>query len=231
MASQVFSPQGLYLLEHDPRFRLHIEALIIDYEAALHTAIGARACQIAKMRFRYQHRASYRPTRALSVERLLARIRALVKLCNNIERLAQIRAERLKRERDADPLGLAAHGSTDAWLRHAAHHEAVGVVSLSVGPEGLMVSSTRSVRPSNHEAVLTARATCPRGPPPTIVCNHPKPASQAHLRERAPVRIDKHSAFHHIPRILGGHADEAREARLIPRVVSTPASVHPCFPQ
>src|SRR5690606_31667478 len=119
-----------------------IEALIIDYEAALHMAIGARACQIAKIRFRMRPRSSYRPTHALNTEALLKRIRALVVMCNNIERLAQIRAERLKREHDADPLGLAAHGSTDAWLRHAAHHEAVGVFSVfAEARTGLMVSS------------------------------------------------------------------------------------------
>ena len=176
MASEVFSPQSLFLLAHDPQARLHIEALIIDYEAALHMAIGARACQIAKMRFRFHPKAFYRPTRALSTQRLLARIRALVAMCNNIERLAQIRAERLKRERDANPLGLAAHGSTDAWLRHAAHHEAAGVASISTSASsGLMVSSTRSVRPSNHEAVLTGLATCARGPPPTPRTPKPKP--------------------------------------------------------
>jgi hypothetical protein len=84
MASEVFSPQSLYLLAHDPQARLHIEALIIDYEAALHMAIGARACQIAKIRFRFYPKAYYRPTRALSVAALLARVRALVTMCNNI---------------------------------------------------------------------------------------------------------------------------------------------------
>ncbi len=232
MASEVFRPQTLFLLARDTQARLYIEALIIDYEAALHMAIGARACQIARMRFRFHPKNFYRPTRALNTAALLKRIRALVTMCNNIERLAQIRAERLRRERDADPLAFGAYGSTDAWLRHAAHHEAVSVASISTSASlGLMVSSTRSVRPSNHEAVLAARATSARAPPVFHVQHHPQLASQSHLRERGPVRIDNFPPFHHIPAILGGHADEAREARLIPRVVSTPASVHPCFPQ
>jgi hypothetical protein len=180
MASEVFSPQSLFLLEHDPQARLYIEALIIDYEAALHMAIGARACQIARLRFRYLPKTFYRPTRALNTAALLKRIRALVTMCNNIERLALIRAERLKREHDADPLGLAAHGSTGAWLCHAAHQEAVGV---AIAREALILSSARSARPSKDEGGLTAR-TSARGPPPTIFPPPPKPASQAHLRGR-----------------------------------------------
>jgi hypothetical protein len=176
MASEVFSPQSLFLLEHDPRARLHIEALIIDYEAALHMAIGARACQIARIRFRYLPKTCYRPTRALSVERLLARIRALVAMINDIERLAHIRAERLKRERDTDPLGLEAHGSPN---------ELNGAFSTPTeATTGLMVSSKQSVRPSNHEAVLNGLATCPRPPPVFDVHHLTKPASQPHLRER-----------------------------------------------
>jgi hypothetical protein len=188
MAAQVFSPQSLFLLAHDPQARLHIEALVIDYEAALHMAIGARACQIAKLRFRMHPRAFYKPTRALNVAALLKRIRALVTMCNNIERLAQIRAGRLKREHDADPLGLAAHGSPNvwngAWLCHAAHHEAVGV---AIAREALILSSARSARTSKDEGGLTAR-TSARGPPPTLVPPHPQPASQAHLRGRGPMR-------------------------------------------
>jgi hypothetical protein len=200
MVSKVFSPESLFRLAQDPRARLHIEALVIDYESALHFAIGARACQIAKMRFRQQPRTFFRPTRALSVERLLARIRALATMVNSIERLAQARAARLIRERDADPLSLAAHSSPNAWngawLRHAAHHEAVGVAQCLVG---LMVSSTRSVRLSNHEAVLTARDTSPRGPPPPLVSPHPQPASQAHLRGRGLMR---HSRLRRACRLL-----------------------------
>jgi len=205
MASEVFSPQSLFLLEHDPRARLHIEALIIDYEAALHMAIGARACQIAKMRFRFRARAYYRPTRALSVEALLARIRALVTMANNIERLAQIRAERLKRERDADPLGLSQHTHLTAqpYLRSSrrtpgprADLKACSALQLQ-GCAGLAI--VPGSRLSSGRAGLEYAQTPARRPPPTIVSPHPKPASQPHLRERGPVRIDNFLLFHHIP--------------------------------
>ena len=51
---------------------------------------------------------------------------------------------------------LVAHGSTDAALRAAAHHELV-----AASPFALILSSTRSVRPSKDERVLTGA----RGPP------------------------------------------------------------------
>jgi len=55
----------------------------------------------------------------------------------------------------------AAHGSTDARFHRAAHHEAVAAATPQKHTSclALMVSSTRSVRPSNHEGVLAnARA-------------------------------------------------------------------------
>jgi hypothetical protein len=177
MVSEVFSPQTLFLLEHDPQARLYIEALIIDYEAALHMAIGARACQIARMRFRFHAKAFYRPTRALSVEALLTRIRALVSMCNNIERLAQIRAERFKRERDADPLGCCP-------LRHAASQRALAreTEGVSDGAEGAIWSGG-----PNREANAPAGAASAQAPPVFDVYLNPKPASQPHLRGRGPL--------------------------------------------
>jgi hypothetical protein len=171
MASQVFTPQSLFLLEHDPQARLYIEALIIDYEAALHMAIGARACQIARLRFRYLPKTFYRPTRALNVAALLKRIRALVTMCNSIERLAQIRAERLKREHDADPLSLRA-------------------TPPAFGEEGQTQSSTGKAGGGGTRSVTEGAGRnaggLPRAPPVFDVQLKPKPASQAHLRERDP---------------------------------------------
>jgi hypothetical protein len=180
MASQVFSPQSLFLLEHDPQARLHIEALIIDYEAALHMAIGARACQIAKIRFRYHPKTFYRPTRALSLAALLKRIRALVTMLNNIERLAQIRAERLKRERDADPLGL---GATSPLRHDAAQRTPVcETEGVNDGAEGAIWSGG-----PNRDANAPAGAASAQAPPVFDVYLNPQPASQAHLRDRGPV--------------------------------------------
>jgi hypothetical protein len=164
MASQVFTPQSLFLLEHDPQARLYIEALVIDYESALHMAIGARACQIARLRFRFHPKTFYRPTRALNVAALLKRIRALVTMCNNIERLAQIRAERLKREYDADALSLRA-------------------TSPAFGEEEQALSSTGKAGGGGTRSVTEGAgrdaAGLPRAPPVFDVQWKPKPASQA----------------------------------------------------
>jgi hypothetical protein len=186
MVKQVFSPESLFLLEHDPRARLYIESLIIDYEAGVHLAIGARACQVAKVRFRMQPRAFYKPTRALSTERLLARIRALVTLCANIERLAQIRAERLRRERDADPLEL---GATSP-LRHVASQRATSPDFVGGGnaPASFLVrlkgggGGPRALARETERAAVSAQA-----PPVFDVYLNPKPASQAHPRGRGPL--------------------------------------------
>ncbi len=153
----------------NPALRLHLEQLILDAEDSLRLWIAMRGCQIARIRPGLPHRrATPRLTRAKSLPELLARIAALVIACTEMEQRAQAHADRLKRLRNADPLG--AYGSTDAWLRHAAHHEAVGVSSFQ---SGLMVSSKAmhrmALRPSNHEAVLTAlAATLVRATPHSI---------------------------------------------------------------
>jgi hypothetical protein len=188
MASEVFSPQSLFLLEHDPHARLHIEALIIDYEAALHMAIGARACQIAKMRFRMQKRTSYAPTRALNVAALLARVRALVAMVNNIERLAQLRAERLKRERDANPLSLRASsplrlaGTPRSTSPSFAGGGPLALSSLAEGGGGGSRALARETEGAAREAGGLSRA-----PPVFDVHPNRKAVSQLHLREQGPM--------------------------------------------
>ncbi len=152
----------------NPALRLHLELLILDAEDSLRLWIGMRGCQIARIRPGLPHRrATPRLTRAKSLPELVGRIASLVIACTEMEERAQAHADRLKRLRDADPLGLGAHGSTDAARCAAAHHEAVGVSSFQ---SGLMVSSkamrSMALRPSNHEAVLTAAPT--HGPPHSI---------------------------------------------------------------
>jgi hypothetical protein len=58
---------------------------------------------------------------------------------------------------------LAAHGSTNAALRRAAHHEAVDV-SPNEAKEALILSSTRSVRPSKDERGLAKARAPPTSP-------------------------------------------------------------------
>jgi hypothetical protein len=70
---------------------------------------------------------------------------------------------------------LLAHGSTDAALRAAAHHELVSVAlsKITKGKVALMLSSAQSARPSKHERGLTTA----RGPPQRTYSLFPTPSS------------------------------------------------------
>ncbi len=131
MVQLILDDDALDELASNPDARVALEAALIDYEATLRLTISARAHQIAKLSFIPGRKSFHRPARARSLVDLVKRIQILAKDCAGIERLAQLQAVRLKREREADPLGLAAHGSTDAALRAAAHHEAVDVALTS----------------------------------------------------------------------------------------------------
>jgi len=154
------------------------------------------------MRFRLNYSTLFKPIRALSAAALLNRIGSLVTMNNNIERLAQIRAERLKRERDADPLGLApAHLSSQLHLRvrrcasnprrtPGSRADIKACSSLQLQACARLTTVPGSRLSSGRAAVGLAHAcaqTSARGPPPTIVSPHPKPASQGYLRVRGPV--------------------------------------------
>ena len=183
LALRALSDDSLDRFAHDPESRRYLEAHIIAHEANVRAVIAARACQIAGVVFRPSWEEIHLPARAKSFIHVLARLNDLFEMCDDIERLARLRAVKLRRMREADPLGLAAHGSTDAALRAAAHHEAVGVAEFLKAQSGLIPSSTRSVRRvypelvegSKDEAVLTiTRSATPRAPPVFDVCqNHP----------------------------------------------------------
>ena len=148
-------PDTLRQLFLDPALRLQLELLILDVEDCLRLWIAMRGCQIARVRPKSpRRRCTPHLTHARDARDLITRIVALAAMFHKREKLARAHARKLKQLRNANPLGLAAHGSTGAARCAAAHHEAVDAAV------GLMVSSTRSVRPSNHEAVLTALASC-----------------------------------------------------------------------
>jgi len=175
LVHQLGTQEALDALATDTAARAYIEAIINDYEASVRLAIALRACQIAGIRFHCTARPFHQPSRPNSVEQLIRRIEALVALCNDIERLAQALAIKLKRERDADP--LAAYGSTDAAPCAAAHYEAVGVIAFLKAQLGLIVRDCEAIV-SKDGAVLTGAAT---GPPVFDVPRHPAPNSEAPL--------------------------------------------------
>ena len=192
-------------LAADPGARIALEAALIDYEATLRLTVSARAHQIAKLRFVPGKKAFHRPTRARSLIDLVKRIRALALDCADIERLAQLQAARLKCERDADPLNLAAHGSTVAWLRHAAHHEAVGVAKFLKGQSGLILSLSKDE--AGHTAVANAKS---RAPPIFDVYPQPTTASEAPLLRSRPVQRLTECA--HRTFLLSGRAGRIHDA-------------------
>ena len=166
-------------LSNDPNFRIHLEAILLDYEASLHMAIGARACQIAKLKFKPQHRAFYRPTTPKTVAELMARLDALVLMLCDIERLAQLRAQQLTSERDADPLSLRASG----LLRLDAAHRSTSPSFAGGGqcPSSLAEGGGGGSRALARETEGAAREAggLPRAPPVFDVQLNPQPASQA----------------------------------------------------
>jgi len=177
LADHACSDEGLDLLASEPEARLHLEAILIDYESTLRMTITARACQIAGRRFKPRSQAFYKPTRARPLEQLLTRIHTLVALANDIERLAQREAVRLQREHDADPPGLEAHGSPRGGAAINSNHEAVVVTGIS--SFSLILSSTRSVRLSKDEAERPHART--RGPPVFDVRQSSQSALEAQL--------------------------------------------------
>ena len=200
-------------LQADPAFRLYLEFLILDAEDCLRLWISRRGCQIARIRRRTPWvRCDPHLVHAKDLPELIARIRALAATCEHMEDLAQAHAAKLTRLRDADP--LAAHGSPDAMNGAArcaaAHHELVDVSHKS--NKALILSSTRSVRPSKDERVLTALATT-KAQPHSIAATHPQPASQA---SPARTRTRAQSAARRQPPAV------RRPARACPGALRTP---------
>jgi hypothetical protein len=161
---------GLHALESDAALRCTLEAIIIEYETTLHLVIAGRACRIAGLRFDPGERFFPEPTHPKSALELFARLNDLIKALDRIEHLAQLRAIKLTRERDADPLGLNKHPKPMSSLAEGGGRGARALARVTEG--------------AAHKAGGSTRA-----PPIFDVDQNPKPASQAHLRECDPVRL------------------------------------------
>ena len=179
MVNYVFTDETLAEFAQDAAARLHLEAIIIDYEASLRMAITARACQIARRRFKPRAQVFYKPTRAKPLEQLLARIHQLVAIANDIERLAQREAIRLQRERDADPLATyaPAHLSAQAHLRSSrrtrgSRADITSCSDLQLQSRARSATVPGSRRSSGRAAVCLAQALA-RGPPHPPDCRLP----------------------------------------------------------
>jgi hypothetical protein len=117
----------------------------------------------------------------------VARYRAYSHACRGMDNVVDTYVEHLREQYRIRKAELVAHGSTDASLRAAAHHELVGAASIFSrrAQFALILSSARSSRPSKDERGH-AHA---RGPPPFISSNTTtQPTSQAPLRDRSVMR-------------------------------------------
>jgi hypothetical protein len=163
LAHVVQDPATLGQLLNDPALRLQLELLILDVEDCLRLWIAMRGCQIARVRPKSpRRRCTPHLTHARDARDLITRIVALAAMFRNREKLARAHARKLKQLRDANPLGLAAHGSTGAARCAAAHHE---TVDAALG----LILRDREAIVSKDEAVLTALASClTRAPPHSI---------------------------------------------------------------
>jgi hypothetical protein len=169
---------GLHALESDAALRCTLEAIIIEYETTLHLVIAGRACRIAGLRFDPGERFFPEPTHPKSALELFARLNDLIKALDRIEHLAQLRAIKLTRERDADPLGLNKHPKPMSSL---AEGGGGGARALA------RVTACRAEAQRRREGTARKAGGSTRAPPVFDVFLKPKPASQAHLRERDPV--------------------------------------------
>ena len=153
---------GLHALECDAALRCTLEAIIIEYETTLHLIIGARACQIAGLRFEPGERFFPDPTHPKSALELFARLNDLIKALERLEHLAQLRAIKLTRDREADPLGLRKHHAAPA---------STPMSSTGQAESGSMRTAT--------EAAGRNAAGLSRAPPVFDAELNLKPASQA----------------------------------------------------
>ena len=185
LAEGMRNPETLAALAEDDAYRAYVEAIAKDYEATVHLAIAERACEIAGIRFRPAARPFHTPSRPQSLAHLIRRIHALVALCDDIERLAHLRAIQLRRERDADPIcGLAAHGSPRGGAANKPNHELVSV-ALTLSSTG-EAGGGGALRSSVTEGA-GRNAAGSRAPPIFHVPPHPQAASEAPLLRTRPV--------------------------------------------
>ena len=107
----------------------------------------------------------------------------------NLEATVRAYVDHLRQQYGISQRDLVAYGSTDARLCRAAHHELAGVATLTraASPLALILSSTRSVRPSKDERGH-AHA---RGPPFNLEFRKTSPNTPRTPRARGRTHICK----------------------------------------
>ena len=193
MLSIVLDEDALEDLAADPEARIALEAALVDYEATLRLTISARAHQIAKLRFIPGKKSFHRPTSARSLVDLVKNaFRSSRKIAPTSNASARLQANRLKRKREADPLGALTLTPSlrDSPLRHDAARRAT---SPGFAGGGQSQSSTGeaggggSPRLRGETEGAGRNEAGARAPPVFDVYLQPQYASEAQLLRSRPV--------------------------------------------
>jgi len=114
-------PDGFADLVHDPHACADLEAHIAVAEQGIHLLIHERARQILGLPFEYTPRSPVYPRhRAKPLRQVIARFSRAAALFQDIERLAQRRAARMRHEMEQNPLPLdASHHFSSATRLNA----------------------------------------------------------------------------------------------------------------
>ena len=155
-------PEDVAELKAHPLARAELEAWIAAGEHGINLLIHDRARQILGLPYVYTPR--IRPpehTRIRPLGEITARLSRALALFSRIEQLAQRRAERMRRERDENPLRLApsAQSTSPAFAVEATHRclLIVQIASLSPKDWGRWIARVRAQDGGGSHA---------RGPPP-----------------------------------------------------------------
>ena len=111
--------------------------------------------------------------------------------CMTLEACARGYVEHLREQHGLNKSELVAHGSTDARLRRAAHHELVGVAVFQRSQFALTLSSAQRARPSKGERGPPHT----RGPPWRSSLLKLQPALPQRIRARDRTRMRRHSQY------------------------------------
>ena len=139
----------------NPDIRLRVEGMLVDAERWLDIAIGLRTRELLGLPMppdRPRRGEDARPHTPPTLERLAARLDRLVDRYNDIERLAQLRADSIRREMDAAPVLL---GADLIWNRD----------DDDSGMRNPMIPTTTISSCNAVNAIARSRATAIRAPP------------------------------------------------------------------
>ncbi len=170
--SLVLDPLNTPCFETDAENRTWLEGHIAATEYGMQVLVWERAREMMGLPFIY-HRRQETPVfrRAKDMRQLYRRLSQLARNLHTLDRLAVRLADRMRREHDADPLGLAA-----PHLAPACADEATRIIDVIVLP------------PASAPRATSCRCAHARGPPQFPIPNSPCPHLDHAATENAPPR-------------------------------------------